>query len=117
MPEQQVFNSCLKFLMPKNVIMNSDKTHFAFNTIKQPKQDLTQHHHKYIHAKYRSESVEQYLQNICLYKMKTASNKTLVLKSSSLTAVLLIWKKSLREAAKKATAGQRQEQQMLRDSN
>lgn len=74
--------------------MNSDKTHFAFNTIKQPKQDLTQHHHKYIHAKYRSERLVEYLQNICLYKMKTASNKNLVLKTFSPTAVLLIWKKA-----------------------
>lgn len=58
--------------------MNSDKTHFAFNTLKQPKQDLTWHHHKYIHAKYRSEILAEYLQNICLCKMKTASNKNIL---------------------------------------
>lgn len=53
--------------------MNSDKTHFAFNTTKKPKHDLTQDHHKYIHAKYRSERLAEYLQNICLCEMKTVS--------------------------------------------
>jgi len=52
----------VQFFMPKkkNLIINSDESHSAFNTFKQPKWDLTWHDHKYIQSR-----EAKYFQDIC----------------------------------------------------